>query len=74
MSALISSERLRAAREAAGIRRELAAVKVNRSFRSIVAYENGTATPSSRVLVDLAALYGVAVEDFVNRDGEVVAS
>jgi transcriptional regulator with XRE-family HTH domain len=66
VSAVISPERLRAAREAAGLRREQAAVSSDRSFRSIVAYENGTATPSAGVLVNLARLYGVAVEDFLD--------
>jgi transcriptional regulator with XRE-family HTH domain len=62
---VVSPERLRAAREAAGLRRELAAVECDRSFRSIVSYENGTASPSAGVLVTLARLYGVSVESLL---------
>jgi transcriptional regulator with XRE-family HTH domain len=68
VSASISPRRLRAAREAAGLRRERSAVESDRSFRSIVAYENGTATPSAGTLITLAQLYGVAVEDLLDDD------
>jgi predicted transcriptional regulator len=68
MSASISAVKLRAAREAVGISRELAAVKAACSYRSLQDYERGTGVPPTRVLVALVDLYGVAVEDLLDRD------
>jgi transcriptional regulator with XRE-family HTH domain len=61
--ATISPSRLRAAREAVGLSRERAAIAVDRSYRSICNYEDGQCVPSASVLVALAEVYGVTVED-----------
>jgi transcriptional regulator with XRE-family HTH domain len=55
--------RLRDARERAGLRRETVAEALGLSYGAIVAYERGATDPSARVLVGLARLYQVAVED-----------
>jgi transcriptional regulator with XRE-family HTH domain len=55
--------RLRAARERAGLRRETVAEALGLSYGAVVAYERGASDPSARVLVGLARLYGVTVED-----------
>jgi DNA-binding XRE family transcriptional regulator len=55
--------RLRRARERAGLRREPVAVAVDRSTKTIECYESGAVTPPGDILVALAALYGVTVED-----------
>lgn len=58
-----SPERLRAARLAAGLSREQAAVGVGRSFQSIQSYEQGRVSPPLEVVGRLAALYEVEVAD-----------
>ena len=55
--------RLRAAREAVGLRRETVADRLGISHSAVFAYESGRADPSARVLVALARLYRVAVEE-----------
>jgi DNA-binding XRE family transcriptional regulator len=59
----IDPARLRAAREYAGLGREYVAITLGRSYHTIQAYETGQAVPPGNVLVTLAALYGVTVED-----------
>jgi transcriptional regulator with XRE-family HTH domain len=56
---------------ASGLSRERVAVAIDRSWRSIYSYENGSSTPSAGVLVALAELYGVAVDDLLDRDEAV---
>ena len=58
----IDPARLRAAREAAGLRREHVAITLGRSYYAIRSYESGQACPPGDVLVQLAALYGCTVE------------
>jgi transcriptional regulator with XRE-family HTH domain len=63
MSATVSGPRLRAARQAAGLRLEKVAVEIGRSYNTVRQYESGVQRPPSNVLVALAELYGVSVED-----------
>jgi transcriptional regulator with XRE-family HTH domain len=74
MSACISPARLRAARESVGLSRERAAIAVGRSWRSISNYESGRGVPSAPVLIALAELYGVAVEDLLDTSTAAAAS
>jgi transcriptional regulator with XRE-family HTH domain len=59
----IDPAKLRAAREHAGLRREPVAIAVGKSYHTVAAYESGQAAPPGNVLVTLAHLYGVTVED-----------
>jgi transcriptional regulator with XRE-family HTH domain len=59
---VIDPARLRAAREAAGLRRETVAETVGRSYACITSYERGQASPPGPMLIRLAALYQVPVE------------
>lgn len=63
---------IRSAREAAGYRKEAVAELLGLSWSAITAYERGQSMPSSRVLVALAHIYRVPVEDFC-RPGPVGA-
>jgi DNA-binding XRE family transcriptional regulator len=67
MPASVSPARLRAAREAAGLSRERVAVEVDRSWRAIYSYEDGTNTPPVPVLVRLCELYRVKVDDVLDN-------
>jgi len=58
----IDPARLRAAREDAGLSRELVAVELGKSYHTITAYETGQVGPPGHVLIALAARYGVTVE------------
>lgn len=58
-----SGERLRAARERAGLSREQLAVLVQRSHGSIVLYEQGRSLPSVTALERLAATLDVPIGD-----------
>ncbi len=53
--------RLTAARVAAGLSRETVAVRLGKSFSSVVGYERGATSPPVPVLVQLADLYDVPV-------------
>ena len=59
----VDPNQLRARREAAGLTREQAATALAKSFKAIEAYERGANVPPGNVLVAMARLYGVAVED-----------
>jgi len=63
-----AGSRLRAARQASGIRKERAALEVGRSFASLTLYENGRVTPPAHVMCTLAELYGVDVSDLFEDD------
>jgi transcriptional regulator with XRE-family HTH domain len=68
--------RLRAARENAGLSREVVAVSTHKAFSTIVQYERTTLRaiePPARVLMRLAELYGCALEDFFDEEPEAVA-
>jgi putative transcriptional regulator len=60
---VIDGLKLRTARESLGLRRETVAESVGISHSSVIAYERGMATPSVRVLLALAGLYHVTVEE-----------
>lgn len=70
----IDPPKLRARREAARLRREAVAVALGKSYRTIEAYETGQNIPPGDVLVALAALYGVAVEDLCTDDAAPVGA
>jgi len=72
MARFVSPQRLRAAREKAGLRREVVAVSMRRSHATIVAYERptGWTEPPARVLLQLAELYGCSIEDFIADEEE----
>jgi transcriptional regulator with XRE-family HTH domain len=59
----IDPAKLREARERAGLSREQVAIALGKSFHTIQAYEIRPIIPPGNVLVALAGLYGVTVED-----------
>jgi transcriptional regulator with XRE-family HTH domain len=59
---------LRTARERAGLTREQAGTALGRSYPAIQAYERGVIVPPGNVLVAMARLYGVRVEDLCRDD------
>ncbi len=65
---VIDPAKLRGAREASGLSREEAATSIGRTYPSIQSYENGVNVPPGNVLIALAALYGVTVEDLCRHD------
>ena len=65
---VIDPAKLRAARKARGLSREVAATSIGRTYPSIQSYENGVNVPPGNVLIALAALYGVAVGDLCRHD------
>jgi len=64
---VIDKTRLRAAREQRGLTREIVALSIGKTYRTIAAYESGQAVPPGNVLVALANLYRVAVEDLCSE-------
>lgn len=64
----IDSARVRAAREAAGLRRETVAEALGIGYGAVQAYELGASDPSVRVLVGMARLFGVTVESLCRDD------
>lgn len=64
----VDPAKLRAAREARGLSREVAATSIGRTYPSIQSYENGVNVPPGNVLMALARLYGVAAEDLCRDD------
>jgi DNA-binding XRE family transcriptional regulator len=73
MPTITDPSAMRAAREAAGMRRETVAEALGVSHSAIVAYERGISDPSARVLIGLARLYGVSAESLCT-DGEAVGA
>jgi transcriptional regulator with XRE-family HTH domain len=63
----IAPAKLRTARQRAGLSREYVALTLSRSCATIQAYEAGQCIPPGNVLVALAALYGVTVEDLCHE-------
>jgi transcriptional regulator with XRE-family HTH domain len=59
-----SGPRLRAVRESAGLTRELLAARIDRSPQLVALYELGYRQPPAPMLVALAGVLGVHVEDF----------
>jgi DNA-binding XRE family transcriptional regulator len=64
----IDNIRVRGARERAGFSRERAALSLDKTYRTIEAYERGSVIPPGNVLVAMAALYGVTVEDLCSDE------
>jgi DNA-binding XRE family transcriptional regulator len=62
-SVVVDPSRLRRARETAELSREVVALAVGVTYNSVQAYELGATDPSVRVLIALARLYQVTVED-----------
>lgn len=60
---------LQARREAAGLTREQTATALGKSYTAIQAYELGNVVPPGNVLVAMARLYRVAVEELC-RDAD----
>jgi transcriptional regulator with XRE-family HTH domain len=54
---------LRAARVAANLSRTEAGAQLGKSYPAMEAYERGAVVPPGNVLVAMARLYGVAVEE-----------
>jgi transcriptional regulator with XRE-family HTH domain len=69
----IDPGRLREARERRELRRETVAEAVGISHSSVIAYERGVATPSVRVLLALAGLYRVTVEELCTAQDDAPA-
>ena len=67
--------RLVEARKRRGLRRERAAVTVDRSAGTITLWEHGRIRPNAEQLATLANLYGCDVDEFydVTSDGEDAA-
>lgn len=61
-AAAFSRQRLRQAREAAGLSQERLARRIDRSTFTVIDYERGRARPSLEVLPALALALGVAVD------------
>ena len=74
MPGIIDPSKMRAAREAADLRREVVAIRIGKSFHTIVAYESGHAMPPGDVLITLARLYGVPAESLCAGDDEPVGA
>jgi len=70
----VDPARLKAARIAAGYRREEIATVLGIAYGTICAYENGSITPSAPRLLALASAYGVAVEQLCSIRPEQAAS
>jgi transcriptional regulator with XRE-family HTH domain len=59
---VFSPEKLRAAREAAGLPRDRAAVHAGLSIATLQGWEAGRSVPDSRLLANLCALLGVSMD------------
>ncbi len=68
----LMAQRLRIAREAAGLSRTQAAARAEIADNSIYRYENGRNTPRSEILAKLARIYGRPVEWFRGDPAAVV--
>jgi hypothetical protein len=68
-----SGPALQAQREAAGVTRELLAVRTRKSYPSIVSHELGRAFPPANVVAELADAIGCRVADLFANDEPVGA-
>lgn len=66
MSRTYSPARLRAARERAGMPVAAVCLKIHRSPETVSSYERGRVMPPVDVLVRLADLYSVSVDDLLD--------
>ena len=60
-------------RKAAGLTQAELAAKINYSDKSVSKWEQGNGMPDIYILMQLADLYGVTLNDLVGADGEQVA-
>lgn len=67
MARTFSGRRLRAQREAAGLRLEHVAVALRRSARQIQAYEAGESIPPTPVLIALADHFRCSVDALIDE-------
>jgi transcriptional regulator with XRE-family HTH domain len=65
---------LRRARARADLSRERVALALGKSSRTIDAYESGQIIPPGDVLIGLADLYAVTVEDLLSREAPAGAA
>jgi transcriptional regulator with XRE-family HTH domain len=56
-----------------GLRTEVVAIHIGRSWYSVAEYERGRVTPSTPVLVALADLYGCAIDAFFEEARDAAA-
>jgi transcriptional regulator with XRE-family HTH domain len=70
MARHFSGRRLRETRKAAGISIAQLAIGVDRSVYSIQEYENGRVTPSTSVLLAIADILGLRVDDLFEEAAE----
>lgn len=68
-----AGHRLRAARQAASVPKEQAALAVGRSFSSITLYENGSVEPPLHILCTLSSLYSTDVASFFEEVNDLAA-
>lgn len=61
--------RIRSMREAAGVSREIFAVRAGLSSRTVIRVELGHHQPSLRTLQRIAAAFGITVSELLNGDG-----
>jgi DNA-binding XRE family transcriptional regulator len=67
---VISPAKLRAARVAAGLKREQVALAVDRSWRAIAQYETGDVVPPMPVALAMVDLYGITLDDLIEHQPE----
>lgn len=56
----------------AGMRAETVALEIGRSWYSVEGYERGRIIPSTQILINLADLYGCAVDDLLEEVADAV--
>ncbi len=61
-------------RKAAGYTQAELAEKINYSDKSVSKWEQGNGVPDIYILLQLASLYGVTVNDLIGEDGERIAA
>jgi transcriptional regulator with XRE-family HTH domain len=69
----LNPSKLRAARTAAGLSRELLAIGAGVSASAVTRYETGHGVPGRDTLLRLAAALAVPIDDLVDPDLEAVA-
>jgi len=69
VSVVFDPARLRAARQKTGLSQRAVAARLGRCGAAITQYETGTRMPSAAILISLAELYGVKVEELCSERG-----
>jgi transcriptional regulator with XRE-family HTH domain len=73
MAHQFSGQQLRTLREAAGIKREVLAVALDRSFSTVVKWERAEMSPTARDIGMMAETLGVGVEELFAEPLEATA-